>query len=85
MEARERLAGYQVKAMQGLERALGKQLNELEGNMEKLMGKVTPYGMEVKLDERYREAQKVFEKLGEESGQDVQGAEQELEELKKEV
>ena len=53
--------------------------------MERLMGKVTPYGMEVKLDERYREAQKVFEKLGEESSQDVQGAEQEVEELKKEV
>lgn len=49
------------------------------------MGKVTPYGMEVRLDERYREAQKVFEKLGEESGQDVQGAQKEVEELKKEV
>jgi hypothetical protein len=61
--------------MEGLERALGRQLKELEGNMERLMGKVTPYGMEVKLDERYREAQMVFEKLSEESGQDVQGAE----------
>ena len=71
--------------MEGLERALGRQLKELEGNMERLMGKVTPFGMEVKLDERYREAQKVFEKLCEESGQDVQGAEQEVEELKKEV
>ena len=69
------LAGYQVRAMEGLERALGRQLKELEGNMERLMGKVTPYGMEVKLDERYREALKVFEKLSEESGQDVQGAE----------
>jgi hypothetical protein len=85
MEARERLAGYQVRAMEGLERALGRQLKELEGNMERLMGKVTPYGMEVKLDERYREAKKVFEKLSEESGQDVKGAEQEVEELKKEV
>ncbi len=71
--------------MEGLERALGRQLKELEGNMERLMGKVTPYGMELKLEERYREAQKVFEKLSEDSGQDVQGAEQELEELKKEV
>lgn len=84
-EARERLAGYQVKAMEGLEGALGTQLRELEGNMERLMGKVTPYGMEVRLDERYREAQKVFERLSEESALDVLGAEKELEELKKEV
>lgn len=84
-EARERLAGYQVKAMEGLEGALGRQMRELEGNMERLMGKVTPYGMEVRLDERYREAQKVFERLSEESALDVLGAEKELEELKKEV
>ena len=41
--------------------------------------------MEVKLYERYREGLKVFKRLCEESGQDVLGAEKELEELKKEV
>jgi hypothetical protein len=84
-EARERLAGYQVRAMEGLEGAMRRQMREMEGKSGRMIGKVTPYGMEVKLDERYREGLKVFERLSEESGQDVLGAEKELEELKKEV
>ena len=36
------------------------QLGTLDSNAEKITSKVTPYGMEISLDERYRETQLSF-------------------------
>jgi len=59
-QLRARQAEYQIKALAGLEKALSRQLAELESSVEKLTGKVTPYGMEIKLQERHRESQRAF-------------------------
>ncbi len=51
---------YQIDALNGLEKALRKQLEEMDNNIEKFNSRVTPYGMEIKLEEIYRESQVAF-------------------------
>lgn len=54
---------YQIKALKSLNKTLAQQLSTLETQGDKLFNKVTPYGMEIVLEEKYKTAQKTFQKF----------------------
>lgn len=61
------------------------QLNTLESSSDKLSQRVTPYGMEIKLEERYKHTQDAFKKFLEDSVHDLEETQRELEEIKRDV
>ena len=60
-------------------------MNTLDSSAEKLTGKVTPYGMENTLEEKYKATQDIFKRFLEESSEDLKETGIELDDLKKVV
>ena len=77
--------GLEKRALTVLSQDLGEQLTEMQENAEKLTGKVTPFGMEQILQEKFKQTTTQYESYLKESQKDLDETESEILQLEKEL
>lgn len=60
-------------------------MNTLQGNAEKITGRVTPFGMEQVLEDKLKRTIDAYKKFIEDSEKDLKDTEADVEKLKKEL
>lgn len=73
------------RALTVLSKDLDEQLSEMQDNADKLTGKVTPFGMEQILQEKFKKTSQQYEFYLNESQQDLDETDREILELEKEL
>ena len=76
---------YLLKSLRSLLKSLQAQLHALENGSDSISGRMTPYGMENLLQEKFQLMKADFGKFLEDSAKDVYENYAELEELRKDV
>ena len=77
--------GLEKRALTELSKDLGEQLTEMQENAEKLTGKVTPFGMEQILQEKFKQTTQQYESYLKESQKDLDETDAEILQLEKEL
>jgi len=70
-ELKKQKTKLEQEALKTLQIDLEDQIGELQNNAEKITGKVTPFGMEQVLQEKFRQTTEAYKKFIEESDKDV--------------
>ena len=76
---------FEKQALKTLSEDLEDQLSQLQENAEKITGKVTPFGMEQVLQDKFKKTNKNYNQFLKEAERDLQETQREVDKVKKEL